>query len=453
VRTRFLLYAVIIVMACAALSRVAASSSSRSASTSILYTTAQKYEPLAWMHGGERFPMGAAIVVKDGDRTHPLASQFFATADPDVSFDGTAVLFAGKKSSGDAWQIWELTVSSGALRQVVSAPEDAVQPFYLPDETIAYALKVNGRFVIETAPLAGGDPQQITFAPGNSLPTDVLHDGRILFEASYPLGTGRTPEIYTVYPDGSGVEAYRCDHGAARYSGKQIDDEIVFTHGRGLAKFTSPLAHEVPISAPAGEYAGDIVETASGDWLVSWRANAKEPYELRQWKPGQAALEALAEQRGVNLIQPATLGNRTVPNRFPSALHDWKYANLMALNVYTSKYRIVKGSVKSVRVYERTDAGTSKLLGVAPVARDGSLYIRVPGDKPISFELLDRQGKIVKKQHAWMWARAGEQRICVGCHAGPERAPDNAVPAILEHSLEPADLTGAVRKSQKEGGN
>ena len=79
----------------------------------------------------------------------------------------------------------------------------------------------------------------------SAFPADVLADGRILFEAGFPLGSGSTPELYLVYADGSGVESYRCDHGGARWGGRQLaSGDVVFTHGASLARFTSPLAHE-----------------------------------------------------------------------------------------------------------------------------------------------------------------------------------------------------------------
>jgi hypothetical protein len=55
----------------------------------------------------------------------------------------------------------------------------------------------------------------------------------------------------------------------------------------------------------------------------------------------------------------------------------------------------------------------------------------------------------VRKENGWMWARSGEQRICVGCHAGPERSPDNAVPAVLLRTTTPADLTGVPVNAAK----
>jgi hypothetical protein len=265
----------------------------------------------------------------------------------------------------------------------------------------------------------------------------------VLFEAAYPMG-GTAPEVYAVYPDGSGVESYRCDHGAPRYGGRQLaSGDIVFTEGRSLARFTSPLAHEVAVVAPKGEYAGDIAETGTGDWLISWRQNSKTQFELRRGSPGSTKLFAVVSD-GQNIVQPRLVAPRTVPKRFPSALHEWKTANLLALNVYTSKYAFAPGSVASVRLYAAKPDGSPELLGTAPVESDGSFFIQVPGDRPFKFELLDKDSRSLHKQQGWMWARAGEQRVCVGCHAGPEHAPENAVPAALQRSTTPADLTGAA---------
>jgi hypothetical protein len=75
------------------------------------------------------------------------------------------------------------------------------------------------------------------------------------------------------------------------------------------------------------------------------------------------------------------------------------------------------------------------------VEKDGSFYLRVPGDQPLKVELLDKSGNTLKKEAGWFWMRGGEQRICVGCHAGPETAPDNAVPAVLLRSTIPVDMT------------
>ena len=87
------------------------------------------------------------------------------------------------------------------------------------------------------------------------------------------------------------------------------------------------------------------------------------------------------------------------------------------------------------------------LLGTAPVERDGSFFVQVPTEQPLQIELLDAAGKTLKREAGFFWMRRGEQRGCVGCHAGPETSPENAVPMILLKSTTPADMTGATAQN------
>ena len=429
--------------------KFAASSSTESA---FLYTAAKSYDPLAWVRGEERFSAGAAIFLHEGPGRRSLVPSFAASTDPAVSFDGSRVLFAGKQKTSDPWQIWEISLAGGEPHRISSCAEDCIRPFYLPEDRVVYARRSDGRFVIEAATLADGKALPLTYGLGSSLPTDVLRDGRILFEAISPFGANGTPELYTVYSDGSGVESYRCDHGKARLSGKQVSSgDIVFASASGLARFTSALAQEVRISAPAGEYAGDVVETASGDWLLSWRRDAKSPFQLMHWTPGPGALRPALAEPNVNVIEPALVGERDMPKRHPSGLHDWPNANLLCLNAYTSKYKFAEGSIHSARLYTRDTAGSVKLLGTAPVESDGSFFIQVPTERPLQIELLDGAGKTLKRQAGWFWMRRGEQRACVGCHSGPETSPENAVPMVLQKSTTPVDLTGTATNNASGG--
>lgn len=456
-RIRAVIFSALILLSCAAVTRVIARSSNDPVAKATIYTAAKQYDATACIRGGERFPQGAALMIREGDKARKLVPNFVASADPNVSFDGKSVLFAGKKTAQDPWQIWEVAIDDGEPHRVLTTKEDVVRPMYLPDDSMVYARKRNGAFVIEAVSLSGGQPLPLFYAPGSAFLTDVLRDGRILFEATYPLGAGATPEIYTVYSDGSGVESYRCDHGKTRYAGRQVSSgDIVFTRGRGLARFTSPYSHDVDIAAPAGEYAGDVAETDKGEWLLSVRADATKPFELKKWKPGAPALAAAASETGMNVVQAVIVSERQAPNRHPSGLHaGWKYANLLTLNAYTSKTKFTAGSIAQVRLYTTDTDGKPKVLGTAPVEKDGSLFIQVPGDRPLKLELLDSNGKVLKREDGWWYARSGEQRICVGCHSGPERAPDNAVPAVLLRTTVPVDLTGGTtsQETSHTGGN
>lgn len=427
--------------------------------TVLMFTRTPSYSARAWIQGGERFPQGGSIVVRNGNDSHLLVVDFAAAVDPSLNFEGTSVLFAGKEKRGDPWQVYEVSLNGGPPHQVTSGEEDSIRPMYLPDGRFVYARKTGGRFVLVAAALDGsGKPLRLTYAPGNFLPTDVLRDGRVLFESSFPLGSAGHSEIYTVYPDGSGVEAYRCDHGDARSNGIQtVSGDILFASARGLGRFTSGLAHDVTVNVPEGDYAGGIAETEAGGLILSSRPiqagatnTVRQGYVLKLWAPRTHTLTTVAAQQGESLVEPVLIRPHQIANRFPTALHDWKTTNLLALNSYISRDgETPQGTLAIVRVSTLDASGNVKVLGTAPVEKDGSFFVQAPGDSPLKFELLNAQGDVVRKENGWTWARSGEQRICVGCHAGPERAPDNAVPAVLLRTTTPADLNGATVEAAK----
>jgi len=427
----------------------------------IIVTAAPTYLPLAALHGPgqnlERFPKGAQLLLLHAGKAEPLLPDFAATADANVGFDAKTVLFAGKRAAGDPWQIWELTLKDRSVRKVIATESDAVRPFYLPFGRMVFALRTVQGFQLQSAGLDGSEVLPLTYMQASALPTDVLADGRILFEAGFPLGSGATPELFLVYSDGSGVESYRCDHGAARWGGKQLaSGDVVFSHGASLARFTSPLAHEAPIAAPREEYAGAIAETASGAWLLSAKPASGAYYTLKLWMPGTETLQAITAPSGKDLVDPVLVAQRLRPKHHPSALHDWNYANLLALDSRLSRSGNLKATPASVRLEVQDAQGHAVVTGTAPIETDGSFFVKVPADQPIRFALLDQKGAVLRHEQGWFWIRRGEQRICVGCHTGPERASENRVPAVLLRTTTPVDLSGinsiGATKSTAPGG-
>ena len=410
-----------------------------------VYTATPRFDPDAWTCGQERFPRGAVIRVVAAGGTRDLAPGFFASADPEVSFDGQRVLFAGKPRREDPWQIWEAPGGGSSAptepRRIAAWPEDSIRPLYLPDGKIVYARKTAQGFQLEVLALAGGQPLRITYAPGNRLTCDVLHDGRVLYEGPHPSADSAANDLYTVYPDGSGVEAYRCDHGVSRHAARQLASrDIVFTTNKGFARFTSALAMQVNMApVRGGEFAGPLAEVTPDEWLVSFRPNARTPYAIYSLNPATGALAKMTDGPGV---EPMMLAARDVPLRFPSGLHDWAGANVLCLNAYTSKTNIAEGAIGSVRLYTQRGEGQPALLGETAVESDGSFFLHVPSDQPLRMELRDRSGRVIEAEHGWFWMRQGEQRVCVGCHAGPERAPENAVPKVLLRKDVPVRMAG-----------
>jgi len=68
--------------------------------------------------------------------------------------------------------------------------------------------------------------------------------------------------------------------------------------------------------------------------------------------------------------------------------------------------------------YGRTTAyGMREVIGYAPVEPDGSVQVRVPANVPVSFEVLDADGRKIAQNHPfWLQFRPGEVIACNGCH-------------------------------------
>jgi hypothetical protein len=411
----------------------------RKAAAAFVFTEASKYEPTAWMEGRDRFPAGATLKISTGGACRALAPAFHASADATISFDGQRVLFAGKPTAADFWQIWEVPLTGGTPRRVSASEGDCVRPLYLPDGRVVYTRLATAGPAIEAAPLAGGKGERLTFAPGRYLTDDVLRDGRILFEA----GRDRQRELFTIYADGTGVEAVRCDHGKDRGDARQVSSgDVVFTSGARLARFTSALAAQTDVSQPALEPAGPVAEVAPETWILALRGKDGR-FGLYGWDAATKQTAPLVIPPSGNAVQPVVVMARTAPPQFPSALVPTRTAgNLLCLDARASRTPLAGADIRRVRIYTRGATGEPVLLGQTVPERDGSFYVEVPADRPLRIELIDGPGRTVRAEQGWFWMRPSEQRVCVGCHTGPERAPENKVPEILLKTIVPLRMLG-----------
>jgi len=158
------------------------------------------------------FPVGAHLVngcrlvlrPANGGPLQVLSQGFTAAADPEVSFDGTTVLFAGKRAPGDSWQIWRLELGGRQLEQVTSGPGDHASPLWVgalfhlndtePTRQIVYTATDHGwwddrldapAWALYASDLDGGRPCRISFNPYSDGEPDVLANGRLVFSSWY----------------------------------------------------------------------------------------------------------------------------------------------------------------------------------------------------------------------------------------------------------------------------
>jgi len=417
----------------------------------------------------QRYPQGSQLVRSPARTAGAVVKQapvvltpeFFAVADPQVSFDGSRLLFAGQKQRDSKWQIWEMPAVGGAARQVTHCAGDCVRAVYLPSQEIAYtALRGVGAArtsdVVVSAE-SGAEARAITFGPGMYEVETVLRSGRMVLSAEGVGGHGRV--LYLVDSDGSGMALLRQDDGAREIRGgatELADGTIVFVQREtaraagGELEWIRPgalRAVAVRGAAVRGAGSGYASVTALGDGeLVVSRGGGLYSVDLK--RGGREEL-VYRSARGES-VQAVPIAAHAVVKAYRSILHpERKTGRMLCLDAYVSEDVAsgrLAGHITRVRVLAKQGDG-ERALGDAPVELDGSFYATVPADVPIRLELIGNKGEVVKAQRSWMWVRNGEDRGCPGCHESQAVAPENRSPMALERFDTPSDLVGDALKA------
>jgi len=409
----------------------------------------------------ERFPVGSKIVsLKKGSRRPTnLTPDFFGAADPRISFDGSKVLFAGKKDATTPWQIWEMNTDGTGQRQVTHCAGNCLAPAYLPRDAIAFSGEVQGAdgsraYQIYFSKLDGSEAHPITFGPGDYEVETVLQNGVILVSARSPLQARGKIEssrnLYTLRPDGSGLAAFRCDHGAPaiRSQAEELDDgSVVFVKnkvlsseaGGDLAAIRRGATHN-SILGPTTALIWSPRRLEATRLIVARRASAPGAagrFDLYSYDFIHGKFQApIYEDSTLSSIQAVPVAAHAAPRWYWSTLRPEINAGyFVCLNASLSD-GVPGGRLSPFPAVVRVLAlepitGKETSLGEARIEHDGSFYIAVPADRPVRFELLNTSGQVVRRQQSWIWARPGEEHGCVGCHEDRAVAPENRWPLAL----------------------
>jgi hypothetical protein len=162
-----------------------------------IVTAAPAYEPLAALHGQERFPKGAQLLMVHEGKAEALVSDFASTAYANVSFDGSRALFAGKKTLVGPWQVWEIILADHSARQLTFGTNDAIRPLYLPGDRFVFSQRAAKGFQLQSATIAKlpvdsesrrGSAVLLIFTDAKAVPSDVLalSDDKALTSTNIP---------------------------------------------------------------------------------------------------------------------------------------------------------------------------------------------------------------------------------------------------------------------------
>ncbi|MEW8053096.1 MAG: hypothetical protein AB2792_02400 [Candidatus Thiodiazotropha sp.] len=74
--------------------------------------------------------------------------------------------------------------------------------------------------------------------------------------------------------------------------------------------------------------------------------------------------------------------------------------------------------------------GMREVIGYAPIEPDGSVQVKVPANVPVSFSILDANGRRIDQSHDfWLQFRPGEVVSCGGCHDADSTLPHGRLSA------------------------
>lgn len=406
-----------------------------------------------------RSPAGSRIVLAappfDPKAVQVLSTGLVAAGEPFVVPDGTRVLFSGKESASDPWQVWQAPLDGSAPPSRLTALEGgASSPTLLADGSIVVvspvALPGDGWFpkrptaIYAIAP-DGGEPKRLTFGTASVADPTVLADGRILFVSALPPASSPRLSLFTVYNDGTGILPYAAQHDGASSISRPRElagGRVAFLSGDdpattgGLAESVlsarpwrsrAPLFAAPSIRILSVESDGDGALVALASAPAGASSGAIHPLPPGATGPGSALFDDPA-WHDVEAV-------RAEPRRRPAG------------RISTLNPTKTTGTIFCIDAQHTTDPSPSpatrvrlladgpdgpRSLGDLPLQPDGSFLAEVPADLPVGFEALDADGNVLRRIAPFVWVRPGENRGCIGCHEPHGLAPRNRRPLAVK---------------------
>jgi hypothetical protein len=417
---------------------------------------------------------GHLVLLSPEGTTRVLTRDFESAADPEVSFDGKRVLFAGRKTAADHWNIYEMAADGSGVRQFTRGLGDCRSPvyqsalFYLNDARpiyqVTFVSTAAGEYNEHGAALAsnlysvrldGSEVRRLTYTASSSFDPFQMPDGRILFSSWH----GARVNLFGINLDGTDYAAFSGEQGrriqqmactTAKRMVVFIEGEQASWDGGGTVSTLSlrrNLHSYRALTGPADGLYHSPSPLPDGAVLISRRpAAGAGTHGIYRLDPETGRAQLVFADPRFHSIQAKLVAPRNEPDGRSSVVEESEpNATLYCLSVYTTDFAdptwMPPGSVKRLRVLEgvpRTTAAVRppllhrRLLGEIDLDPDGSFQIQVPANLPIQLQALDSDG-IALRSSAWIWAKNRENRGCIGCHEDGERTPENVMAQALTH--------------------
>jgi hypothetical protein len=318
--------------------------------------------------------------------------------DPDVSFDGTRVLFSMRRDRQDDYHLYEIAADGAGLRQITSGPGlSDIDPVYLPDGRILFTSTREPKYCmcnrhimgnLFTMNADGSNLQQIGHSTLHEGHASLLPDGRVIYDRweYVDRNFGDAQGVWVTNPDGTNHAIYWGNN--TNSPGAVLDARAIPGTELFIGNFSS--CHDRPWGALA------IVDRRLGldgrkPVLQTWPADAielvgkgnydtfrnikvkyEDPYPLSETHFLCSRMTGRGEEMGIYLLDtsgkevlvhaeapgcydPMPLAPRPRPPVIPSRVDLTKNEGTFYVeNVYvgTGMERVEPGSVKYLRVVE-----------------------------------------------------------------------------------------------------
>ena len=450
-----------------------------------------------------RYSSGMRIVAADfgsiARSLRVLTEGFAAAADPRFSYDGSSLMFVGHRAADEPLEIWEFGKLDGQPHKRVSTDMDSVNPVYLPGGSIVFASLLGreyeehgGKYSFSLfAQYRGNEvPTRLTFNPSSDFDPLVLPDGRVLYSSWQHVGNHHWPQgtmaLMLINADGTGVFPLTGNHrGPWLKRGAKVigSDEIAFIVAESVTKFGAGSLVATSLNDPFATYrmlvsadtyaVADLAPLPDGRLLLSARPSNQASATFGLYIYDKGEITAFYDDPEFHELSPTVGVPRNPPERrISTVVTGTPYGYVAILDCQetdrTDRHASRSGPIRAVRVIEgrpisyqkgevtflsppgredeprvhpasATGYIPSRILGEVPPATDGSVYLKVPADRPLRIQLIDQDGFAVMNERAWFWVRPNERRVCIGCHENRELSPPNRVPLAVRR--EPTDLT------------
>lgn len=428
------------------------------------------------------------VMVRTDSSTRILSRGFHSACDPSISFDGSRILFAGKKAARDNWNIYEAAIDGSNVRQITDLKTDCRSPSYQatlytiispkPWYQLTFVGTEEGQINeygsvtatnLYSCKLDGSLVRRLTFNLSGDMDPVIMPNGRLVYAAWQRSRLNRGPmgriSLFGINTDGADNAAFSTDEGkkikhmpCITTNGLAVfveADSVPWDGAGTLAGVTlaRPLHSYRPITSKNQGLFHSPSPLPDGRVLVSRRStDGKDTHGVYILNPESGRTEKVFDSPKYHDIQAKAVFSRPEPDGRSSVVTEKDpYGKLYCLNVYTSDLEnpgwMPHGTVKRLRVLEGlpvidkkkhdkiTPLAQRRILGEINISPDGSFNIEIPANIPIELQTLDENGMALRSC-GWIWAKNHEPRGCIGCHEDAELTPENVfVDALKRPSI------------------